>query len=335
MPTRLCKQLGMSRPIFQAAIGGIACPALVAAVSNCGGCGTITLTGWGAEGARRRLSETFERTKNVFVANLLLNYDITAEFKAVLDNPPKIVSLFWGDAKPYVRQIHEAGSLVMVTVGSVDEAKRAADVGADMIVAQGWEAGGHVRGTVSTMALVPAVVDAVAPLPVIAAGGISDGRALAAALCLGASAAWIGTRFLAAKEADIHPDYQNAVLRAKADETFLSALFDSGSKDVPGRVIENETTRMWVSAGRPAPGKRPREGEVIIIDKTNTQIKRYQAYAMRSEMRGKITAAPLWAGQGVGSVNQIQTAEEIMKAISSEAMLRLAKLGSSYRIEKQ
>ena len=117
----------------------------------------------------------------------------------------------------------------MITVGSVEEAKEAADKGADIIVAQGWEAGGHVRGTTATMPLIPQVVDAVDPLPVVAAGGISDGRGLAAALCLGAQAAWVGTRFLAAKEADAHADYRARVFNAAASDTFYSTLFDGGS----------------------------------------------------------------------------------------------------------
>ena len=171
MRSPLCKLLGIEYPVIQAAIGGISCPALASAVSNAGGLGSIALTGWGEAGARERLDQAHEMTNHGIIANLLLPYDISAEFNAILATPPKIASFIWGDVEPYVGRVHEVGSLVMVTVGSVDEAKRAADAGADMIVAQGWEAGGHVRGTVASMALVPAVVDAVAPLPVIAAGG--------------------------------------------------------------------------------------------------------------------------------------------------------------------
>ena len=193
--------LGIDHTIIQAPIGGAAGPALAAAVSGAGGLGTLAMTGWGAEAARRRIQEVRAQTDRPFACNLLLVYDIAAEFEAMLAERVPVVSLFWGDPAPLVGRIHDAGARLMMTAGSVAEAERAVEAGADIIVAQGWEAGGHVRGTVSTLALVPAVVDAVAPVPVAASGGIADGRGLAAALALGAQAGFIGTRFLAATEA--------------------------------------------------------------------------------------------------------------------------------------
>ena len=319
MHTPLCDLLSIEHPVIQAAIGGISCPALAAAVSNAGALGSIAMTGWGEAGVRERLEQVQAMTNHGCVANVLLPYDVSSEIKAIVAAPPKVVSFFWGDVSPYVSRVHDAGSLVMVTVGSVDEAKRAAEAGADMIVAQGWEAGGHVRGTVTTLALVPAVVDAIAPIPVIAAGGISDGRGLAAVLCLGAQAAWIGTRFLAAKEADIHPDYLSRVFSATSHDTFYSTVFDGGWPDAPGRVLNNETTQNWVAAGQPASGKRPDEDEVIAHDADRNPIRRYEACAMRSEMRGNIGAAPLWAGQGVGLVRKSQSAAEIVAELVREA----------------
>ena len=111
------------------------------------------------------------------------------------------IFLYWGDPKPYVESVHRAGTVLILQVGSVDEAKRAADAGFDIIIAQGWKAGGHVRGMTALMPLIPTVVDAVAPTPVVAAGGIADGRGLAAALALGAAGVCIGTRFIASDEA--------------------------------------------------------------------------------------------------------------------------------------
>lgn len=323
MKTKLCEDLGIDFPIMQAAIGGISCPALAAAVSNAGGLGSMAMTGWGKEGTKSLLSKANELTTRGIVANVLLSYDIEEEIEAVLENPPKIVSFFWGDVAPYAKRVHEVGSLVMVTVGSVEEAKRAADHGADMIVAQGWEAGGHVRGEIATLPLIPAVVDAISPLPVIAAGGISDGRGLAAALCLGAQAAWIGTRFLAASEADIHPDYRAKVLSAKTSDTYYSKLYDGTWPDAPARVIKNKTIIDWEAAGRPNPGHRPGEGETIVRDSDGNEIKRYDAVAMRSDMTGDIEAAPLWAGQGVGLVKKEQSAAEILDDLVNEANLVL------------
>ncbi len=323
MKTKLCEDLGIEYPIMQAAIGGISCPELAAAVSNAGGMGSIAMTGWGKEGTRALLSRANELTTRGIIANVLLSYDVADEIEAILENPPKIVSFFWGDIAPYSKRVHDAGSLVVVTVGSVDEAKRAADQGADMIVAQGWEAGGHVRGEIATLPLIPAVVDAVSPLPVIAAGGITDGRGLAAALCLGAQAAWIGTRFLAATEADIHPTYLARVLSAEASDTYYSKLYDGTWPDAPGRVIKNKTIVEWESAGRPNPGQRPGEGQTIVRDADGNEVRLYDAVAMRSEMTGDIEAAPLWAGQGVGLVDKEQSAAEIIDELVNEARLAL------------
>ncbi len=323
MKTKLCESLGIDYPVMQAAIGGISCPELAAAVSNAGGMGSIAMTGWGKEGTRALLSRANELTTRGIIANVLLSYDVADEIEAILDNPPKVVSFFWGDVAPYSKRVHEAGSLVMANVGSVEEARRAADHGADMIVAQGWEAGGHVRGEVATLPLTPAVVDAVSPLPVIAAGGITDGRGLAAALCLGAQAAWIGTRFLAATEADIHPTYRDSVLSAKTSDTYYSKLYDGTWPDAPGRVITNKTIVDWESAGRPNPGQRPGEGKTIVRDADGNEVKLYDAVAMRSSMTGDIEAAPLWAGQGVGLVNKQQSAAEILHELVNEAKLAL------------
>ncbi len=320
MKTKLCQQLGMDVPIMQAAIGGgITCPALAAAVSNAGGLGSLAVTGWGKAGTAELLQSTRELTSRAFVANLLLSYDIAAELEAILENPPRVVSFFWGDIDPYVERVKNAGALIMTTVGSVAEARRAADAGADIVIAQGWEAGGHVRGEVATLALVPAIVDAIHPLPVVAAGGIADGRGLAAALCLGAQAAWIGTRFLAADEADVHPDYRRRVLTATAADTYYSRLYDGTWPDAPGRVLRNSTIEAWEAAGKPAPGQRPGEGERIARDTQGYDVLRYEARAMTSGVDGEVEAGPLWAGQAVGLVSQTASAAAIVDEIVQDA----------------
>src|SRR5205823_9661641 len=171
----------------------------------------------------------------------------------------------------------------------------------DVVVAQGWEAGGHVRGLVATMPLVPAIVDAVRPTPVVAAGGIGDGRGLAAVLALGASGAWIGTRFLASHEAAIHPRYQELLLSATENDTvYLEELFDVGWRRAPHRVLRNKTVDAWEAAGRPPAGSRPGEGEVIAKSQAAGDIVRYQSYTPGDDAEGDIEAVSLWAGQSVG-----------------------------------
>ena len=165
-----------------------------------------------------------------------------------------MVSTFWGDPGPYVGAIHAGGALHVHTVGSAEEARRAVQAGVDVIVAQGWEAGGRVRGQVATLPLVPAVVDAVAPVPVIAAGGVGDGRGLAAVLALGADAAWLGTRFLLACEANVHHDWRARIRAARETSTGHTSAFDGGWPDAPHRVLSNSTLQAWERAGRPAAG---------------------------------------------------------------------------------
>ena len=227
-------------------------------------------------------------------------------------------TVFWGDPTPLAARVHAAGSLLMVTVGSVEEAKRAVSGGADIIVAQGWEAGGHVRGTMSTLALVPAVVDEIAPVPVVAAGGIADGRGLAAVLALGAQSAWVGTRFLGASEADLHPIYRARVLDARSADTVYSTLFDGGWPDAPGRALRTPTVVAWEAAGRPATGARAGEGDAIgrVGDEV---LLRYEAVTPRPDFDGDIEAMSLWAGQGVGLVGREQPAAEIVRELVEEA----------------
>ncbi|MEU5239443.1 nitronate monooxygenase [Streptomyces lydicus] len=157
-------------------------------------------------------------TGRPFGANLVLEFPIEEKLDTCLEHGVPIISTYWGDPTSCTARIHAAGAVHLHVVGSPDEARRAADAGVDAVVAQGWEAGGHVRGSTATLPLVPAVVDAVSPLPVVAAGGIADGRGLAAVRMLGAQAAWMGTRFLTATEARTHDSYRRRVIDAGVEE---------------------------------------------------------------------------------------------------------------------
>jgi NAD(P)H-dependent flavin oxidoreductase YrpB (nitropropane dioxygenase family) len=197
----------------------------------------------------------------------------------------------------------------------------------DIVVAQGWEAGGHVRGTVATMPLIPAVVDAVSPAPVVAAGGIADGRGLAAALALGAAGAWVGTRFLASHEATIHTRYRERLLQANENDTvFLENLFDIRWPNAPHRTLRNTTVEAWEAAGRPPTGKRPGEGEVIATSQSRGPIVRYQSCTPTSDADGDIDALSLWAGQSVGLVSKVLSAGDIVREIADEARLIIGRL---------
>ncbi len=318
MQTQLCRMLGIELPIIQAPIGEAAGPELAAAVSNAGALGTLVLTGLGAGSALAAIKRTRSLTKKPFIANFILDFDIEAELAVALDNRVPLISLFWGDPAPYAARIHAAGLRMIVTVGSVQEAQHALASGADILVAQGWEAGGHVRGVVSTLALVPSVVDIAGDVPVVAAGGIADGRGLVAVLALGAQAAWIGTRFLTALEADVHPDYRTRILAAGTDDTFYSKLYDGGWPDAAARVLRTQAVEAWEAAGCPGPGARPGESDVI-GHTGSAEISRYAAQTPIRATTGEIQAMSLWAGQGVGLLSRVQQAAEIATEIAGQA----------------
>jgi nitronate monooxygenase len=313
----LCSILGIDVPIVQAPIGSATTPALAAAVSNAGGLGTLALTWVSGAEARQRVRQTRELTEGPFAINLVLDFPIDELLATCLSAGVPIVSTFWGDPAPVNGRIHDAGALHLHTVGSVAEARHAADCGVDVVVAQGFEAGGHVRGEITTMALVPAVVDAVHPIPVIAAGGIGDGRGLAAALALGAQAAWIGTRFLTAYEANTHEIYRSRLMRAS--ETVYTSCFDGGWPNAPHRVLTNDTVAAWEAAGRPQSPDRPGEGDVVAIDVQGRKRHRYHQAIPTVGASGELDAMALYAGQSVSLTSDSEPAADIVRAIAGRA----------------
>ncbi|MFT5181602.1 MAG: NAD(P)H-dependent flavin oxidoreductase YrpB (nitropropane dioxygenase family), partial [Alphaproteobacteria bacterium] len=182
--------------------------------------------------------------------------------------------------------------------------------------------------TVATLPLIPAVVDAVAPTPVVAAGGIADGRGLAAALALGASGVWIGTRFLMSDEALVHPRYQEMISEASEADTVHTELFDVGWPNAPHRVLLNKTYKAWVDAGKPASGNRPGEGEAILTSPIFGEIVRYRSFTPAADASGDIDAASLWAGQSAGLTKQKMPAAEIISEIVDDAERILQRLAT-------
>ena len=308
-------------------MAGAVGPALAAAVSNAGGLGMLAPWRADIEAVRRQIRETRDLTLRPFAVNLNLEFPQEERLSACLDEGVPIISFFWRDPAHLVQRAKAGGAIVLHTVDSADSAKRAVDCGVDIVVAQGWEAGGHVRGTVATLPLVPAVVDAVSPTPVVAAGGIADGRGLAAVMALGAAGAWIGTRFLASHEAAIHRRYQDLLLQASENDTvYLDSLFDVGWPNAPHRTLRNKTVSAWESAARPASGQRPGEGVVIATSRSRGPIVRYQTYTPGADVEGDIDALSLWAGQSVGLVSKVQPAGDIVREIVEEARLILRNL---------
>ncbi|HLY49998.1 MAG TPA: nitronate monooxygenase [Solirubrobacteraceae bacterium] len=336
LTTELCRQLGVELPIFCAGMGGAAGPELVAAVSNAGGLGVLGAAGAAPDDLRRKIGSLHELTARPFGVNFIIdgveseedvNF-IREEVLTAASEGAVAVVVFWGDPAPYVETAHQAGAKLLIQVGSVQEALSAADAGVDAIIAQGVEAGGHVRGTTSTWTLLPQVVQAVDPLPVVASGGMGDGFGAARALALGAQAVSLGTRFLASEEARAHPEYKRRVVASTAADTFYGELFDVWWPDAPHRVLRNRLIEEWEAAGCPPPGQRPGEGTtigtVVLSSGAKSAWPRYAVGVAGPEFEGYLEYAPLWAGESCTVVKDIKPAATIVRDLAREAEAALA-----------
>ena len=331
LTTSFTTAFGLDTPIAQAPMGGAVSLDLICAVCEAGGLGMQGVS-WHEPGAMvAEIATIRRRTARPFAVNLVLEWDQHARLAQCIDAGAPVISLFWGDPTAYFPRLRSAGVKTIITVGSADEAKRAADLGADAICAQGYEAGGHVWGQVATMVLLPAVVDAVSPLPVIAAGGIADGRGLAAVLALGGAGVWIGTRFLATPEAHAHDEWKRHILAARETDTVHTELFDLGWPKAPHRALRNSTYIRWEAEGRPPSGQRPGESEVVARQPDGVALLRYDDNCPMPGAIGEIEATCLYAGQSAGLVHDILPAGELVRRIGAEAEAALARAASMRR----
>jgi nitronate monooxygenase len=322
MKTVLCRQLGIEHPIICAPMGpDMTGPEIVAAVSNAGGLGILQAQLCAPPQFRDEIRRVRELTDRPFGVNLLLQFPVEDQVAVCLEERVPVLSLFWGDPSPYVEGAHQAGTTVFCQVGTVEEARRAADAGVDVIIAQGVEAGGHVAGEISTLALVPRVVDAVAPRPVAAAGGIADARGLVAILALGAQAAVMGTRFLASEESRAHPYYKQKLLEANEGDTVRTTLFGHGWPHAPHRTLRTPFVQQWLGNEARGQESRPDEPQVgtTVIGGTAMPVLRFMGFPPNRDANGDLDAMDLLAGQSVGLVDQIKGAGDIVRDLMNEA----------------
>lgn len=308
--TPLCELLEIDHPIIQAPMGAYTTPELIAAVTDAGGFGVLAAAYLSAEQQR----ETVERIRNLtnapFGINHLLALVTEDRFETTLDARPRVVSTSWPladqDLRPYFDRAHAAGALVMHMVQTVSQAVQAAEAGADIIVAQGVDGGSHV-GSIGTLVLVPKVARAVAPVPVVAAGGIANGSTLAAALALGADGISMGTRFLATEESAAPDGYKQAIVASDGDDTILTEIPDTVDGVLwPGgvpRVRRNRVVERWL--GREGEARRQRRS---ILEGT-----------LASRERDDSAEYWLKMGQGAGLVDAILPAGEVVTKAIAEA----------------
>ena len=223
----------------------------------------------------------------------------------------RVVEFFYAEPdRTFVEMAHGGGALVSWQVGSKSEAIAAAEAGCDFIVVQGVEAGGHVRGTVGTLALLGDVIGSV-DVPVLAAGGISTGRDMAAALAARADGVRVGTRFVAATEASAHPDYVAALIASQAADTIYTTAFSRGFRDAPHRVLRSCVTAVEAFQGEPV-------GEMTALDGIRMPVPSRLAFGVDKTATGTVAAMCLFAGESVGAVTHVEAAAEIIRKLVDE-----------------
>lgn len=298
----ICDMLGIPFPVFQGGMAWIADGKLAAAVSNAGGLGIISAMNANAEYVREQITIARGLTDKPFGVNIMLMSPFAAECAQVCaEEKPAVITTGAGSAAPYIPMWKEAGIKVIPVIASVTMAKQAERAGADAVIAEGQESGGHI-GELTTMALVPQVVDAV-NIPVLAAGGIGDGRGIAAALMLGAAGVQMGTRFLVATECGVHQNYKDMVLKAKDISTQVTGRRFGGNTC---RGIKNSFTRNFVKSEY-AP------------DATAESIANLGAGSLRkAAVDGDVKEGSVLAGQISGMIKKEQTCEEILLELMQE-----------------
>jgi NAD(P)H-dependent flavin oxidoreductase YrpB (nitropropane dioxygenase family) len=337
--TPLCDLLGIDVPILSVGFASSATPELAAAVSNAGGLGVLGL-GLPLDVLRDRVARTRALTARPFGGNFILAAFADPEtpekyrearrsqIATATDERVPVLVLFWGDPSPFVEPAHRAGLKVLVQVGSVGESNAAIKAGVDGVILQGVEAGGHVKATRSIWETLPAAVAAAHGVPIIASGGIGDGRAIARAMRLGAQGVSLGTRFVASEEAWIHPHYKRRIVDAGSDDTVFSPdLFNVGWDNAPHRALKNKTYEMWDAAGRPPIGKRPGEGEIVgtfHLPWGDQKSERYESAMLIPAFDGDPEDVVMWAGLSVDTVNDVKPAADIVRDLVRETEVALA-----------
>ena len=332
LKTRLTERYGLATPIAQAgmAFAGMT-PPLGIAVSEAGAMGSIAGVGIiPPDGVRQLVGGMQAGTDKPFHVNFITCYTTPDHIALMCEMKPAAVSFHWGHPDPaWIADLHEAGIDVWEQVGSVEDAEKAVTGGVDVVVAQGSEAGGHNYGTAGTLALTPAIVDAVGDKAIVlASGGIADGRGLAAALMLGADGAWIGTRFVATAESAASDEYKQRLIAAGAGDTAITHLFGRHHPEFnPMRVLNNRVVADFSDKLDDVPADNSAEPVVGSMDLFGeaTELRRFGNLVPMAGATGDYEELPLLAGAGVGLVRDLPTASEVVARMTAEAEAALGR----------
>jgi NAD(P)H-dependent flavin oxidoreductase YrpB (nitropropane dioxygenase family) len=318
LATRFTELVGCRLPLQQAGMGGVTTPALALAVTEAGGLGMLAGASLPPDALAALLDGLRGQTDGAFGVNFLMPF-VNREAVRAAATRARLVEFFYGDPDPeLVELVHAGGALACWQAGSRAEAVAAVRAGCDLIVAQGVEAGGHVRGVTGLLPLLESVLDDV-NVPVLAAGGIGTGRAMAAALAAGAAGVRVGTRFVLAAEADAHPAYQDALIAAEPEDTVLTEAFAVRWPDAPHRVLRSCLDAAHAFTG--ATVGTLQRGDASIA------IPRFATVPPTRATSGEVAAMALYAGESVGAARTVQPAAEIVRELVDEAAALLGRWG--------
>ncbi|WP_052668754.1 NAD(P)H-dependent flavin oxidoreductase [Nitriliruptor alkaliphilus] len=332
--TALTERYGVVHPIAAAgmAFAGMT-PDLAVAVTRAGGIGSLGVGKLPPEAVGQLIDGIAAGCGDLpFNVNFITIFTDDAHIAVCAERRVPIVSFHWGHPPTrWIDQLHAAGCDVWEQVGTVEDARRAVGDGIDVIVAQGTEAGGHNFAALPTFVQTPTIVDAVAPVPVLASGGISDGRGLAASLALGAAGAWVGTRLVATREAFVHEEYKDQIVASAGTETVRTSLFGPDDPAFnPMRVLRNAIVHDFHDAPDSWPTSlddQPRIGTWRFMG-MEAPMPRFTNFVPTRESEGDVSQMPLLAGQGVGMITDVPSAGDVVQRMSQEAEHLLDRLGA-------
>jgi NAD(P)H-dependent flavin oxidoreductase YrpB (nitropropane dioxygenase family) len=332
--TRMTERFGCHHPFAAAGMafaGGTADLAL--GVCAGGGIGAVGVGFTPADQLRAIIHQIRAATKAPFNVNFITCFDNDAQVRVCAEEKVPIASFHWGHPSPdHLRLLLDAGVSVWEQVGEMEAAKKAVGDGIEVVVAQGWEAGGHNYGGLPAMVLVPEILDAVLPALVLASGGIVDGRGVAAALALGADGVWVGTRLVATPEAAVHSEHKRRLVEGKGEQTVRSAIFGPEWPHFnPMRVLRNRVVDEWTDRLAEVPMVRD---NLPVIGRTKflaqqMEMRKFNVMLPTAETEGDWEEMPWLAGQGVGLIHDIRPAKEVVESMMADARAIMKRLSVS------
>jgi NAD(P)H-dependent flavin oxidoreductase YrpB (nitropropane dioxygenase family) len=333
--TRITEQYELKIPFINAGMAFIATAPLVRAVSAAGGMGMLGSAAMPPDVLQAAIRDIKAVNPASYGLTIIARFSGPEHIDVCVAEKVPVVVFFWDDPPDdWLARLRAAGSDIWFQVGSVAEARAACRRGAQALVVQGSEAGGHNRAAAATFSLLPAVIDAVGSVPVVAAGGIADGRTVAAALALGAEAVWVGTRLIASVEANAHPQYKERVVAAGVEDTARHLIFGPEFPDASTRGLRNRIVREWERRDDPPPYKVAPESGLPVVGQARFYgqefpMKRFSGFPPTPEFTGDLEEMSLLAGESVGQTKRLMNAADIIDEMmnGAEVVIR-GRLGS-------